>query len=593
MLKNKIIAGIAVAGLLFPLVAHGKNLPRVDGKPAVATIDGKPITLQEFNEDLMRMHRAQAKAEKEKKEKAELAADTSAAKAGKIDYRDTLNRIINLKLILLEAHNIGIDQLPDVKAEVDKYAKDQLMKDVVTNLLKNVKPDPKIVDEIYQRLSQQGELKSVLFQDKEKAKDFVKKIAKGEKYEALAKKVLADRTATGTLKARFYDRSELLPVINEKLSRMKVGETSPVFQVASGYTVFKLLGWRHKDDPNLKKKAERLALEVAGQKGLGKIMEQLRNEYTKVYPKVIDGIDYSPDKANIDDLLKDKRVIAEIIPPVSGIHMTAGAEKVTVGDLTRILKEKFFHGLGRAMKKGRANKLKRRALDNYLEEQALVIEGRRLGLDKAPDYVGRVEEYRKATVFGKFLAMVIAPEVNVTASDIKKEYDTDKKDYSTPRMFQLNSIAFADPAAARKALEKFDKGTDFAWLKANADGRVLKPKTDQDQGDKAQKENTQDDKTQMVEFNSDIVTEDGLPGPMQSALADLKAGDTRIYKGAGTYTYLVNVQAIYEPKPQDFAKVKGTIRDKLFGQRMKEGVEKYASELRKHYKVKILDASLK
>ncbi len=62
--------------------------------------------------------------------------------------------------------------------------------------------------------------------------------------------------------------------------------------------------------------------------------------------------------------------------------MTAGAEKVTVGDLTRILKEKFFHGLGRAMKKGRANKLKRRALDNYLEEQVLVIEGRRLGLDK-------------------------------------------------------------------------------------------------------------------------------------------------------------------------------------------------------------------
>ncbi len=114
-------------------------------------------------------------------------------------------------------------------------------------------------------------------------------------------------------------------------------------------------------------------------------------------------------------------------------------------------------------------------------------------------------------MFGKFLAMVIAPEVNVTASDIKKEYDTDKKDYSTPRMFQLDSIAFADPAAARKALEKFDKGTDFAWLKANADGRVLKPKTDQDQNDNAQKDNSQDDKTQMVDFNRDIVTEDGLP----------------------------------------------------------------------------------
>ncbi len=62
------------------------------------------------------------------------------------------------------------------------------MKDVAANLLKDVKPDPKIVDEIYQRLSQQGELKSVLFQDKEKAKDFVKKIAKGEKYEDACQK---------------------------------------------------------------------------------------------------------------------------------------------------------------------------------------------------------------------------------------------------------------------------------------------------------------------------------------------------------------------------------------------------------------------
>src|SRR5512141_2867289 len=95
---------------IFPLMTSSgfavePPLPRMEGKEAVATVNGDPITVEELNQALGMRHSEAA----------------LGIKVGKVDYSEILNRLINIRLILLEARNIGLDELPEVRESVNSY----------------------------------------------------------------------------------------------------------------------------------------------------------------------------------------------------------------------------------------------------------------------------------------------------------------------------------------------------------------------------------------------------------------------------------------------------------------------------------------
>src|SRR5512145_436645 len=94
-----------VIALVFLFPAGGNalppatDLPKVGGKPVLARINGEPLLLEEFERELAGLHSG--------------ASDNAPRPLSKPSV--LLERLINAKLVLQEARNIGLDALPEVQ----------------------------------------------------------------------------------------------------------------------------------------------------------------------------------------------------------------------------------------------------------------------------------------------------------------------------------------------------------------------------------------------------------------------------------------------------------------------------------------------
>lgn len=134
-------AGEVVIGLTIPLLS-----PLFSDVP-LAKVNDERVTLKEVRDAVIASH----------KERTEETA------AKKMNYAEILDRLINLKLILQEAREMGIDELPEVKEAISVYGK-QLRKDLLLKrATKNAKANPAEVERIYRDMIREWKIKSVLF----------------------------------------------------------------------------------------------------------------------------------------------------------------------------------------------------------------------------------------------------------------------------------------------------------------------------------------------------------------------------------------------------------------------------------------------
>jgi hypothetical protein len=136
-------------------------------------------------------------------------------------------------------------------------------------------------------------------------------------------------------------------------------------------------------------------------------------------------------------------------------------------------------------------------------------------------------------------------------------------------MIKFNSLAFLRREDAEGAIERLRKGTDFQWLKANAEGQV--EKTAQD----------------LLDFEGKPLMTKELPEDMQKVLSGIRAGDFKLYGSSGGYFYVLAVQDVAPSKPKPFNEVRQEIAMKVFNEKLKKAVEDFADKLRALSDVKI------
>ena len=105
--------------------ASDEKLPVIDGKKAVATVNEDPISLEELNKAIAASHTLRPRGEK----------------AGRIDYSAVMDRLINTRLILLEARNMGLDELPEINDAVGKYSREALMELLLKFYVEDIKAE--------------------------------------------------------------------------------------------------------------------------------------------------------------------------------------------------------------------------------------------------------------------------------------------------------------------------------------------------------------------------------------------------------------------------------------------------------------------
>jgi hypothetical protein len=516
------------------------KLPVIKGKKIVAMVNDEPITLDEFNQ-------------------GRATLEPGHGESPKTSDSEILRRLVNTRLIIQEASKIGIDELPEIKNMVDVYSRVTLRDFLIEKRLKEVKADEKDIERIYKELVREWKINSLQFQSEEAAKKVEEEVKGGGDFGEIAKKRIAEGAAKGGEEKNYLKAKDLHPQIAAIISKMKVGSISSVIPLKTGYIIFQLQDVRFPEDPQAREVAKREALTLKRGDVLKEYNNALIKKYVKVRKDVLDSLDFESKEPGFQELLKDKRVVAEI----------KGEAPITVGELAEFLRQQLYHGVEKAAESKRLNTRKNPTLDEMLYKRVFRKEAFRLGIDRTEAYKDKVKEYENSVIFGAFVQKAIVPDVKIMEDDLKAYYQAHIKEYAFPEMMKIDSLAFAKRSDAEEAIEKLKKGTGFQWLSANAEGQV----------DKNAKG--------LLIFDGKSLATKNLPEGMRKVISGANPGDIKLYASPEGYFYILVIQGVIPSVPQPYEDARKDIGNKVFNEKLKKLLEEFADKLRAISEVKI------
>jgi parvulin-like peptidyl-prolyl isomerase len=546
-MKQKCLWLVLSLGIALILVkgasAVDPDLPVVQGKKVVASVNDEPITLDEFNYALASLRKGAA----------------GGRQIGKEDEAELLQRLINARLIIQEAQRIGLDELPEIKNMVDVYARVTLREQLMDRVAKGVKADEKEVGKLYREAVKEWRLSSVVFEKEDDAKKMAEQLGAGKKFDELSKGFIAAGKAKAGDEAQYLKAKEINPQVGRVVSKMKPGTVSPLIPLQSGFVIVRLEDVRYPESAEEKERAMAEALKQKGVQALKDYNNGLIKKYARVHKDVLDRLDFEAKEPGFQKLLKDTRVLADI----------KGERFITVGELSQALRQQLYHGVDQAIESKKLNAKKMQTFDDILYKRVFRKEALRLGLDKTESYRYKVKEYEDSVIFGAFVRKAVVPDVRVNDEELRTYYKEHIGEYTLPEMMRIDGLAFQKRADAEGAIEKLRKGTDFQWLRANAEG----------QADKNSKG--------LLQFEGKLLTTKDLPEGMRKAVSGAKSGDSRLYVDPEGYFYVLSMREVIPSSPKPYEEARAEIAQKVFDEKVRIAMNEWTAKLRAASEVKI------
>ena len=516
----------------------------------IATVNDEVISIDELAKAIATSHESRHE---------------DGAHAGKIDYMSMLDRIINMRLIIQEAANMGLDELPDFKSGEEANADKTLTALVMKDISKDIKPEPLEVEKSFKELVVEWKIKSVLFDKEDDAKAMSAAIKAGKSFDELAKAARDDKKATGAEQGEYLKPKDLMPQLAAGISTMQTGSVSPVIKVQAGaktgFTILQLEDKRYPENPAAWQRAVQIARYNKINGVLAEYKKTLYKTQVTVNEKLLNKVDYESPKADLQKLLSDARILVEF----------KDGKTITVGDLTKALQDKFFHGLGQAAKDKLINKTKREVLDRTIEGRLIRNEGLRRGIEKSDEYQNRIREFKFETLFALFIERAVVPDVKITDDEMRSYYKDHKGEYTDPEMLKMVILDFGNKRDAEAALAKLKKGDDIDWVRANAEGLVA-PTDEEDRGATA---------------GVVVLTTKSLPENMVKTVAGAKSGDFKLSAGPEGRFSVLSIQEVIPARQQTFEEVMQEIRKKVFEATLDKAMKDWIHKLREAADVKI------
>jgi len=509
----------------------------------VATIDDEAISLRQLADALAQMHGSQGK---------------GAAPASSRDFMPMLDRLIDIRLIVMEGRDMEFDALPDVKQAVAIFAEDTLRAALERKVTRGVEFDPAEVEQGYKEAVREWLVSSALLDSEANAKALVDSLKAGKTFAEENKRLLAEKKAQGTVDRHWVNRKDVVPELAGIILAMREPGLSAPVLVKGGYAVVQVHEVRYPNDPAKREEFQRLSKEGRRVASLEDYFRSLLKKYAKVDQALLKQLDYEAPKPGFAALAKDKRVLVTI----------RGSKPITVADLSANLSVIFFHGIDEAIKEKRVNSQKKDVLRAMLLKLLFTQEAKRQGLENSEEYKQQVRAYEDRLVFQAFLEKVLASDVTVTEEQGKAYYEAHKADFKYPAFYKLDGLAFGDSKSAEAALAKLKTGTDLQWLRGNADGQL---KRDQ----------------QKIQLDGRTLSATAMPDDVARLLAGSKPGDYRLYTGPDSQYYVINVLEVTPETYQDYPAARTAIGNLLMGEHLTSAIREYAAKLRKAHDVRV------
>jgi len=476
------------------------------------------------------------------------------------EIRRILDLLINGRLIVLEAMNIGLHETKGVQSQVESFRLETLQQELVRKQLQGFEPDPAEVDELYRKMSREVKLYSLVFPAGPEARRFLEEVKDGD-FDQLAKRWLEEEKATERIDEEYVKIKDLRSEIGEEVYSMEVGGLSKIYSTEDGYLVYRLLDARFVEDEPVREQAVRLVSEKARMEKAREYGLALRDKYLNYDEELYNQLDFDTD---LEKLLEDKRVLVKA-------RNEEDPFTITVADLAGQIKAGFFHGADKAAKLKIIDSRKETSLSNMMFRYTSEREARSLGLDQTEDFRRKMEEFERSVIFNDFMNRILLPEVKITEEEVRAYYDEHIEEYSSPAMLRMKSLVFKNRKEAESSLDKLRKGADFNWVSANA-ANLVAPDTEG-----------------VLPLDRNLLSLTALPEDLHEMAEDVKKGDSLLYAPAeGDFVYVLLVEEVFPPEPQPYEQARNEAANKVFGLNVEKEMEVWLTKLKEEYPVRIL-----
>ena len=198
--------------------------------PAVAVVDGTPITRDAYDDYLKGLLRG--------KPLTDVTAD---------EKNQVLDQMINMQLIAEQADKDGLDKDPDVATRIALLRTQILADAAAQKYVKKNEPSDQELHAAYDAATDKTEYHAlhILVPTKEKADQLIKKIKGGAKFEDVAKAESTDNSKANGGDLGWFTTARMVKPFGDAVKVLKKGEitTDPV-QTQYGWHIIKLLDTR-------------------------------------------------------------------------------------------------------------------------------------------------------------------------------------------------------------------------------------------------------------------------------------------------------------------------------------------------------------
>jgi hypothetical protein len=518
---------------------------RLAGLP-LAEVDGDTVTVSDFRRALLPAGEEEAEEPSPPRMKNPM---------------ELLERLVNIRLVAREAREIGLDEIPEIRNLVDVFSRRTLREHLILRRTKGVEADEAEVEKLYKEAILEWRIKAILFKEEKDAAAFREAVLAGAAFDVEAGKYISEGKAKagGGQEGAFVKPKDISPEMTERIGELAPGSVSPVVPTKDRFAVIRLEDVRLSESVAARALARRQARNFAQNTALGGYLRELNDRYVKLDKELFEKLDFGGTVDNFERMREDGRVVAGV----------EGEEPVTVSQLAQGIREQYYHGMGKAIEDGTINEKKGPVLTDILYKRITLKEAMALGLDKTPEFVGAVADYENSVLFGTFVERVLRPDIKISPGDLREYYEKHVDEYSYPEMVQLRSLSFRSSSAAQTALDKLRKGTDFQWMKANAEGQV------------------QSEDVEATRFTNELVTVRSLPDGVRQALEGVGEGTFVLYRESETYAHALYVEKRILSRAQSFEDVRSGVLTKVYEGKQDKTLKDWMERLRNAYGAKV------
>lgn len=208
----------------------------------------------------------------------------------------------------------------------------------------------------------------------------------------------------------------------------------------------------------------------------------------------------------------------------------------------------------------------RAALDRMIDMRILAGEATKLGLDKSPEFLARLEAIRQQLLITQFVKDNV--ESKIADADLKARYDKEVAGFTPPEELRARHILVKTKEEAEDIIKQLNAGGDFAKLAT---------------------EKSQDPGSAAKGGDLDYFAAGDMVAPFEEAAQKLQIGE---YTKEPVQTqfgfHVIKLEDRRKQKAPDFDQVKDQIRQAMVGEKFAETL----ANLKKDVKIEIKDPAL-